>query len=145
MKKLLVTLLFIIISILSIQAQYTKLFDFSSASSQAAIPSADFVSVGAFLYGTTNYGGTSYAGTVFKIKPDGTGYDTLICFRGPNGSLPKGSLIYDGSYLYGMTLGGGLNNKGTIFKIKPDGTGFLMLHDFGSAKCDPAGIPYYSI
>jgi uncharacterized repeat protein (TIGR03803 family) len=79
----------------------------------------------------TQLGGTNDLGTIFKIMPDGTGYEKLMDFAGTtNGSAPGGSLIYDGTFLYGMTYKGGTNDIGTIFKIMPDGTSYYKLIDF---------------
>jgi len=111
-------------------AQYTKVLDFASATI-GVYPNADLISDGTFLYGMTVNGGANFMGTIFKIKPNGTGYTTLLDFDGTaKGSTPRGSLISDGTFLYGMTESGGTNNMGTIFKIMPDGTGYLKLLDF---------------
>ena len=114
-----------------VNAQYTKLFDFTSTSGSS--PNGSLVSDGTYLYGMTRNDGAGGYGTVFKIKPDGTGFDTLMSFRGPNGAFPYGSLLYDGTYLLGITGQGGANSWGTIFKIKPDGTGYTKILDFASA------------
>ena len=116
---------------------------------------------GAYLYGTTAYGGspnTDQYGNIFKIKPDGTGFDTLMSFSGVNGTFPganpNGSLTSDGTYLYGMTTNGGAGTCmafgmnmgcGVIFKIKPDGTGYTDIHDFGNGTdgTHPYGSLYY--
>jgi uncharacterized repeat protein (TIGR03803 family) len=108
---------------------YTNLFDFNNTTS-GINPYGSLISDGTWLYGTTSTGGVSNHGTIFKIKPDGTGFDTLLTFRGINGSTPEGSLISDGVYLYSMTKIGGANNQGTVFKIKPDGSNYSDLLDF---------------
>ena len=41
---------------------------------------------GTYLYGMTYGGGTNEIGTVFKVKPDGTNYDTLLNFNYTNGA-----------------------------------------------------------
>jgi uncharacterized repeat protein (TIGR03803 family) len=44
-------------------------------------------------------GGLNGYGTVFKIMPDGSGYQNLFNFNGGlNGSNPFGSLVFDGTY-----------------------------------------------
>lgn len=112
-----------------VNAQYTKLLDFSGAN--GSYPKGSLISDGTFLYGMTYDGGASNLGTIFKIKPDGTGYVNLLDFTGSaNGQYPRGSLVSDGTLLYGMTYEGGANNFGTIFKIMPNGTGYLKLLDF---------------
>ena len=109
---------------------YTKLIDldFLTNGSNAT---CSLISDGVFLYGMTSGGGVNGYGTVFKIMPDGSGYQNLFNFSGGlNGSIPFGSLIFDGTYLYGMTERGGQYAVGTIFKIKPDGSNYLKLIDF---------------
>jgi uncharacterized repeat protein (TIGR03803 family) len=87
------------------------------------------------LYGTTTYGGPFSFGTVFRIQPDGTGFQLLHFFRDgdpDDGSNPS-ALVLDGSgNLFGTTLGGGANGLGTVFTLKSDGTGFRLLHSFVS-------------
>ena len=114
-------------------AQYLKLLDFTGTNGQ--YPYASLISDGTFLYGTTNYGGTNDSGVLFKMMPDGSGYNKLIDFTGTlNGRRPRGSLMFDGVYLYGTTSEGGTNDVGTIFKIKTDGTGYVKLFTFSSAS-----------
>jgi uncharacterized repeat protein (TIGR03803 family) len=110
---------------------YAKLIDldFLANGSNAT---GSLISDGVFLYGMTYGGGVNGYGTVFKIMPDGSGYQNLFNFNGGlNGSNPFGSLVYDGTYLYGMTERGGMYTVGTIFKIKPDGSSYVKLIDFG--------------
>ncbi|MES2284789.1 MAG: choice-of-anchor tandem repeat GloVer-containing protein [Bacteroidota bacterium] len=109
--------------------QYTKLLDFTGINGRQ--PFGSLFSDGTFLYGMTQLGGTSNLGVIYKIKPDGTGYNKLLDFADTtNGSHPWGSLISDGTFLYGMTYDGGANSMGVIFKIKSDGTGYSKLKDF---------------
>lgn len=111
---------------------FLKLLDFDYTTLGGS-PSGALVYDGAFLYGTTFSGGTNSYGTIFKIKPDGTGFATVLNFDYTKGSYPNGSLIYDGTFLYGTTYQGGSNGGfGVVYKIKPDGTGFLNLHDFNN-------------
>ncbi|MBI5538872.1 MAG: T9SS type A sorting domain-containing protein [Bacteroidia bacterium] len=108
---------------------YFKLLDFSGTSNGKG-PLGSLILNGLYLYGMTQEGGTNNMGKIFKIKPDGTGYSTLLNFAGiTNGNGPAGTLIFDGTFFYGTTIYGGTNNNGTIFKIKPDGTGYLKLLD----------------
>jgi uncharacterized repeat protein (TIGR03803 family) len=109
---------------------YEKLMDFEGTTN-GRFPTGSLIYDGTFLYGMTQLGGTNDLGTIFKIMPDGTGYEKLMDFAGTtNGSAPGGSLIYDGTFLYGMTYKGGTNDIGTIFKIMPDGTSYYKLIDF---------------
>jgi len=119
---------------------YEKLLDFDDRTN-GSFPSESLIYDGTFLYGMTETGSFAGLGTIFKIKPDGTGYEKLLDFDGiSNGRNPKGSLISDGTFLYGTTSDF-FTPWGTIFKIKPDGAGYQKLHDFsvGSNGKDPWG------
>jgi uncharacterized repeat protein (TIGR03803 family) len=136
MKKLLLFISAIALTTATSFAQYTDLFNFTDHAN-GSLPWGDLISDGTFLYGMTSWGGTGGpncgtdgCGVVFKIKPDGTGYDTLLNFTSTNGSLPLGSLVSDGTFFYGMTNQGGIDGWGSIFKIKPNGTGYYKLYDF---------------
>lgn len=94
---------------------FTKLLDFAGATNGKG-PYGSLVSDGNFLYGMTQQGGTGNIGTIFKIMPDGNGYEKLLDFAVGNGSSPYGALLYNNNNLYGMTLNGGTNNIGTVFK-----------------------------
>ena len=99
-------------------------------------PFGNLISDGTFLYGMTSGGGLNDNGVIFKIKPDGTGYDSLLSFNGANGSRPWSSFISDGNFLYGLTSQGGTGincpsySCGVLFKIKSDGTEYAKLYDF---------------
>ncbi len=106
-------------------------------------PYGSFIYDGTYLYGMTETAGgpseTDY-GTIFKMKPDGSGFDTLHNFNNTTGAYPYGSLLYDGTYLYGMTEAGGAYNYGVIFKIKPNGSGYDTLLSFnGTNGSSPYG------
>jgi uncharacterized repeat protein (TIGR03803 family) len=110
-------------------AQCVILHDFPSLIN-SGYPASGLLYDKGFLYGTTSTGGPNNMGTIFKVKPDGTEYSTLLEFNGVNGNLPNNSLISDGIYLYGMADSGGTNNFGVIYKIKLDGTDYFKLLDF---------------
>lgn len=96
---------------------YTKLFDFAGITN-GQYPEGSLISVGSFLYGMTSGGGWNFDGCVFKIKPDGSGYERLLDFdAAAKGSTPYGTLAYDGTSFYGMTNNGGTNDAGVIFKL----------------------------
>ena len=79
---------------------YSKLLDFE-ANITGNFPTGTFISDGTFLYAMVEVGGANGLGTIFKIKPDGTGFEKLLDFAGDeNGSNPFGSLISDGTFLY---------------------------------------------
>jgi len=116
---------------------YFKLLNFS-AITNGSLPNGSLISDGTFLYGMTGSGGAYNNGNIFKIKPDGTGYSSIIEFDGYNGASPLGSLFFDGTFLYGMTYFGGADTScwqcGVVFKIKPDGTGYSKLLDFNGTN-----------
>lgn len=124
----------------SVNAQYTKLLDFTGAN--GSLPEGELISDGIFLYGMTYSGGTNDTGVVFKIKPNGTGYSKLVDFTGGiNGSNPYGSLVSDGTFLYGMTQQGGTNNAGVTFKIQLNGGAYSKLHDFSYTDTSNGAYP----
>jgi uncharacterized repeat protein (TIGR03803 family) len=86
------------------------------------------------LYGVSAFGGVSGPpgyGTVFKVQPDGTGFDILYSFtNGGDGSGPVAGLIVSGNTLYGTAKNGGSGGHGTVFKINTDGTGFATIYSF---------------
>lgn len=76
-----------------------------------------------WLYGVTASDRTRFLGTVYRVKPDGTGFETIHNFEGSGqGSLPDSGLVglADG-FLYGQAAGGGVNNLGGVFKLRPTG------------------------
>ncbi len=89
-------------------------------------------------------------GSIFKIKTDGSGFDTVHLFRGfaDDGLRPTGSLIQSDSVLFGMTSKGGKSNRrdtsGTIFRINKDGSRFKLLHVFKGGVAD-GKLPYGSL
>jgi uncharacterized repeat protein (TIGR03803 family) len=102
------------------------------------------------LYVTTSGGGTSGWGTVFRITPDGSGYQVLKNFSTPSddlhgastnsdGAQPMAGLVAGGGILYGMTYTGGNYGKGTIYSLQTEGTGFTVLKDLNQ---NDGGVPY---
>jgi uncharacterized repeat protein (TIGR03803 family) len=87
------------------------------------------------LYGTAYRGGTMGYGTVFKLNPDGSGFEVLLAFDGATtGGQPFGGLMLgaDGA-LYGTTSSGGSGGQGTVFKLNRDGSGFMVVQNFDGA------------
>lgn len=112
---------------------YTRVFNFDRTVSGAR-PNGSLISDGTFLYGMTSEGGANNEGTIFKVKPDGTGYQNLMDFSlAVTGGYPSGSFISDGTWLYGMTPTGGASGNGVIFKIQLNGTNFTNLKDLDYA------------
>jgi uncharacterized repeat protein (TIGR03803 family) len=93
-----------------------------------AIPVADLLDTGSFLYGTTTRGGGQGCGgqgcgTVFSINLATGAEGVLYSFKGgTDGSIPVAGLLDTGSYLYGTTMRGGGQGCGgqgcgTVFSI----------------------------
>ena len=111
---------------------YSKLIDFSGTL-DGSYPVGSLMYDGTYLYGMTTAGGINNMGVVFKIMPNGTGFNKLMDFSGAlNGRNSQGTLVSDGTFLYGITYQGGSNDQGTIFKIMPNGSGYAKLMDFVS-------------
>jgi len=93
---------------------------------------------GGLLVGTTTEGGASDLGVVYRINPDGTGFQVLHSFNGTNGRNPDGGLIAVTvatiTYIYGVTTQGGNNNYGVIYRIEPDGTNFSRQFNFSATS-----------
>jgi len=129
-------------------------------------PTADLVTDGNTLYGTTEYGGANNNGTVFKINKDGSGFTVIKTFSatfvgtnniglsfsgaGTNmdGSRPISGLVLNGGTLYGTTYNGGTSN-GVVFAMQPDGSSYTILKYFptingigtnGDGACPVAGL-----
>jgi len=94
------------------------------------VPGGRLTVSGDFLYGTTTGGlmGSPLLGTVFKLKTDGTGFDTL---RG--GLVPRAGVTLKDGVLYGTSDSGGRSNQGTVFRLNTDGTGYRVLKEFSGA------------
>ena len=100
-----------------------------------------------YYWGTSERGGLYGIGTIFKVKSDGSDWQTVISFtsNGVNnkGSHPTGSLVRDGAYLWGTTQYGGANNRGTLFKIRADTSVLTTLVSFtGNDSTNKGSNPY---
>jgi len=99
------------------------------------------------LYGMAENGAMNGFGSIFKIQPDGSGFQRILEFGHDligsfdRGTHPHGSLIEGSDFkLYGMARGGGSNLGGTIFRVNRDGTGFEVIHNFdGINGLSPGG------
>ncbi len=129
---------------ISLTGAFLAIYSFSAKNSQfqnadGANPASGLATNGdGYLYGTANAGGPNAEGTVFRLRTDGSGFQTIHPFTFGNpadGSNVYAPLTWGGDgYFYGTTVSGGANYFGTIYRIKPDGTGFLLLHSFTSAE-----------
>ncbi|HRF77982.1 MAG TPA: T9SS type A sorting domain-containing protein [Chitinophagales bacterium] len=139
---------FLLLFTIKAEAQFTKLFDFND--SFGINPSSSLIYDGVYLYGMTTNGGTGTncltgdCGVIFKIKPDGSGYEKILDFDEYNGAFPHGSVILVGEFLYGMTYKGGEHGSGIVFRIKTDGSNYEKILDFdGDNGSAPKGELYY--
>ena len=91
------------------------------SSTDGSAPQAALVAPGdGYLYGTTQYGGANNNGVVFRVLPDGTGYQDLHDFATVDGNgfnsegiNPVAALIsIGGGFLAGTASGGGANAFG---------------------------------
>ena len=111
-----------------------KLFEFTNIN-MGAIPIGPLTIVGDSLYGMTLLGGLNLNGSIYKIHRNGSGFQKIFDFDGPNsGNMPFGSLTLVGDSLYGMNYMGGTNGVGVLFKIHKSGAGFQKLLDFKSPE-----------
>ena len=87
---------------------------------------------GGFLY-NFGYGGNQGKGGLFRVNPDGTGYEQVHDFGAypadqdgtGNGSI---AISADG-VIYGSTDNGGAHHSGVVYRINADGTGYRKLAD----------------
>jgi uncharacterized repeat protein (TIGR03803 family) len=136
---------------------YTEqvLHDFAGGITDGDSPySTPFVDGDGALYGTTYYGGgkgcfRSYGcGTVWKLTPEGTGYQETVMHRfglvAADGKSPFSPVIVgSGGVLFGTTAAGGdgcAGGCGTVFELSPSPSGYIerILYAFQGAP-DGAG------
>jgi uncharacterized repeat protein (TIGR03803 family) len=104
-------------------------------------PGYQMICYNGYLYGMTDMGGADFSGdgrsenyaTIFRIKTDGTEFQTLLNFdqKTPVGS--RGDFILSDNMLYVITYKLGLYQKGSLFELSLDGTKYKKLVDFGGA------------
>lgn len=101
---------------------FEKLYDLSY--NGLYFPYSEFVmGPGGKLYGTMLGGGAHEKGGIVKMNLDGTMFEVMHEFSGPDGSRPMGALIVGSDEaMYGVTTAGGTQDRGTIFRIEADGT-----------------------
>jgi uncharacterized repeat protein (TIGR03803 family) len=89
-------------------------------------PHASLTQHGDFLYSTAITGGAYDRGTVWRVRTDGTGYETLASLDGTRtGGYPKGNVTFsaDGATMFGTTIAGGAHDSdctkalGTVFSL----------------------------
>ncbi|HEV8541307.1 MAG TPA: choice-of-anchor tandem repeat GloVer-containing protein [Verrucomicrobiae bacterium] len=108
---------------------------------EGATPLGGLVQSGITLFGTTLYGGATnfFSGTVFKINPDGTGFEVLKSFSDDEylGLGPVGRLNLSGDTLFGVTTkasGNSLAAYPQVFSIKTNGSAADLIRLAGSPR-----------
>jgi glucuronoarabinoxylan endo-1,4-beta-xylanase len=113
---------------------FQVLRNFNGGTNNGGWPFLDsLVEYNSMIYGMTNGGGSYGNGIIFRMNPNGTGFQIIHHFAGPvsDGAWPTSvSLLRSGPVFYGMSQGGGAAHTGTIFQINADGTGFQVIHSF---------------
>jgi uncharacterized repeat protein (TIGR03803 family) len=95
------------------------------------------------LYGTTFRGGATDLGTVFRIQPDGSGYELVCSFGTSEGAWPyAGVLLSSDGSLYGTAMSAGAHGVGSIFKMNIDGSAFQVLHSFVALDVNDGANPF---
>lgn len=110
---------------------YRVILDFGSVSGATGGPSGSLTLWGSKLYGMTSGGGPGGAGgVIFRVNPDGTGFQILHGFMPSqgDGGMPL-DVTFAGSRLYGWTYANGAYNGGVFFSFQPPQvyTGMLQL------------------
>ena len=118
-----------------------------------AWPRGSLIAAGGFLYGGTTLGGDAKNGTVFRVRPDGTGFQSLYSFTAGSdnglGNQPHhNSLLLIGDALIGAARQGGntdnadegaqKDGNGTIFRIETSGSAYTVLQKFDGGERSPA-------
>lgn len=122
-------------------ANFSFVYSWVTADNQTIQLNALIKSADGNFYGTSRAGSASQVGQAFKLRPNGTQYQSLHDFSlvGGDGSLP-GTLIGDtDGTLYGATLGGGFGDSGTIYKLETSGA-YTILHQFAAQSGFPLSL-----
>lgn len=100
---------------------YRVVVDFSKVSGAIGGPYGSLTLWGGRLYGMTSGGGPGGAsGVIFRVNPDGTGFEILhgfMSFEG-DGGQPLGDVTVSGSRLFGWTYANGTYNGGVFFSYQ---------------------------
>ncbi|WP_291980424.1 choice-of-anchor tandem repeat GloVer-containing protein [Luteitalea sp.] len=94
-----------------------------------------------FLYGTSE--APAPYGAVFRVRPNGTGFQVLHTFALPAGVRPSHGALARGTggVFYGTTLRGGAADRGTVYRLEtgPFGATVTTLHEFAAPDANPDG------
>lgn len=98
------------------------------------------------LFGSTTAGGTNASGntvpygTIFTIARDGTGFDSIVSFRGEDGTSPSGRMVQlDASTFVGSVLGGGRCGQGGVYQLSLTGAEVKGITNCGRKKSGGGG------
>jgi uncharacterized repeat protein (TIGR03803 family) len=114
-----------------------------------------------YLYGVTRYGGDSGNGTVYRLQPDGTGFQTIYSFEPSNGwisgvpiggatdtsnchgGLPVGRPIIANGILFGIATRGGNDSANCDGNSTGDGRGYGLVYGIKLADIPPSDVVDY--
>jgi len=91
------------------------------------------------LYGAVEMGGSAGSGLIYKVQPDGTGFQVVHSFgrsgewvmgRNGDGVGPAALTLAADGLLYGVARYDGTDGGGVVFRLGQDGRGFNVLHAF---------------
>jgi uncharacterized repeat protein (TIGR03803 family) len=110
---------------------YQVILDINSHDFATGGPFGSLTLWGGKLYGLTSGGGPGGAsGVIFRVNPDGTGYQILHSFKYSqgDGGQPMGDVTFAGSRLFGWTYANGTYNGGVFFSYQPPqaNTGMML-------------------
>jgi uncharacterized repeat protein (TIGR03803 family) len=120
-------------------ANFGLIHTFLGGTADGYRPESSPVLAGGVLYVMTAQGGTANLGIVYRMNPDGTGFQVLHSFTGgaTDGRIPHyQGLVVAAGVIYGATETGGAANLGVVFRVNTDGTGFAVLHSFAGGAGD---------
>lgn len=92
---------------------------------------------GGVLFGATISGGSANMGAVYRMNPDGTGYQIIHHFAGTGGEAANpyaGVIQLKDGLILGSAFNGGRTNLGAIYKLNRDGSGYSVVHHFTGAN-----------
>ena len=116
---------------------YQVILDFSQVSGAIGGPYGSLTLWGARLYGMTSGGGPGGAsGVIFRVNPDGTGFQILHGFMPTqgDGGQPLGDVTFSGSRLYRLDLCQWRFQRRRVFLLSTTAVGYR------DAAITPLGI-----
>jgi hypothetical protein len=119
--------------------QYSVLHNFSFGTSDGSSPIGGAAILGSKIYGTTSLWGSGRDGVLYSMNLDGTGYQVLHNFSGPDGNQPTSDVIFAGTTLFGMAEFGGQGGGagyGTIFSYDTAAASFQVVYKFAGPFTD---------